>query len=269
MTEPDDSQMIYYKVIDRHVQQAPWLTMVHGFTHNHHYFSAQVAAFQKYFRLFLIDLRGHGQSAHLPGPYGIEEYTDDLVMALDSAGIGATHYWGTHTGSAVGLALALRAPERLLSLVLEGTFLPGFSMPRVEELLDRVRAITQSHGLEEALEDWFTNADWFEYIRNHPDQCRAEEHRRMVFKFKGSPLLSSLAPRPVIPFSESLHTIHQPTLLYNGEQDMQDFKRAAFHLARELPNARRVEIPNAGGFPGWEAPHAVNPVVREFLQDLM
>ena len=38
-------------------------------------------------------------------------------MAL---GVATTHFMGTHTGSAVGLILAARVPERLITLVLEG-----------------------------------------------------------------------------------------------------------------------------------------------------
>ena len=38
--------MIYYKTIDTNRNDAPWLTMVHGQTQNHTYFSSQVAEFQ-------------------------------------------------------------------------------------------------------------------------------------------------------------------------------------------------------------------------------
>ncbi|MCP4692371.1 MAG: alpha/beta fold hydrolase [Desulfobacterales bacterium] len=261
--------MIYYRVIDIYEQQAPWLTMVHGFTQNHRYFSAQVAEFQKNFRLFLIDLRGHGRSARLAGPYGIEEYADDLLDAFDEAGVRTTHYWGTHTGSAVGLAFALRHPERLLSLVLEGTFLAGFSMPRAMELLDRVRSIARTKGVDAALEDWFRRADWFDYIRNHPDRCRADAHRRMIFEFSGAPLINELPPRELSNVAGSLPAIHPPALIYNGVDDMPDFKKAASCLESHLPNVRRVKIPNSGAFPAWEAPESVNHIVGHFLQEML
>ena len=67
--------------------------------------------------MFLADLRGHGYSAEIEGPYVIEEYADDIIFALDEAGIARTHFWGTHTGAAIGLVLALRYPERISSLV--------------------------------------------------------------------------------------------------------------------------------------------------------
>jgi 3-oxoadipate enol-lactonase len=239
--------------------------MVHGFTHNYHYFSEQVSAFQKCFRIFLIDLRGHGKSAGVPGPYGIEEYADDIAAALNDIGIEKAHYWGTHTGAAIGLVLALRYPERFASLILEGTFLPGYPMPKVGELITRARSLAQSKGIDMALEDWFHHADWFAYIRDHPQVCRAEKHRAMLFEFGGMPWLSDLAPRQVTPVTEYLAHIHQPTLVYNGKNDLDDFKRAALQLEAGLPNVQREEISEAGGFPGWENPQAVNLLVGDFL----
>jgi len=256
---------IYHKVIDINERHNPWIVMVHGFTHNCSYFSAQVADFQKDFRILLTDLRGHGKSASAAGPYGIEEYADDILLALDEAGVEKAHFWGTHTGSAIGLVLALRQPARFASLVLEGTFLPGFPMPRVGDLINRARSIARSEGLEAALEDWFEHADWFEYIREHPEACRAKEHKTLLREFTGIPWLSNLTPHQVTPVSECLANIHQPVLVYNGKYDLDDFKRAARYLEAGLPRVQWEEIPDAGGFPGWENPQAVNLLVHGFL----
>ena len=258
-------KLIYHKVIDVADPNAPWLIMVHGFTHNCSYFSAQVPDFQKDFRILLTDLRGHGKSTHVMGPYGVEEYTDDILETLDEVGVENAHYWGTHTGSAVGLVLVLRHPERFTSLILEGTFLPAFPMPRVGELINRAKSIAKSKGVNVALEDWFNHADWFAYIRDHPQVCRAKKHRAMLSEFSGIPWLSELTPREVTSVSEMIGNINLPTLIYNGKYDLDDFKQAALYLEAGLPNAQREEIQNAGGFPGWENPQDVNLLVRSFI----
>jgi pimeloyl-ACP methyl ester carboxylesterase len=265
--ESVDRGVIYSQVIDDG-HNGPWLVMVHGFTHNSDYFEVHVSEFRKDFRILLTDLRGHGQSGYAEGPYGIEEYADDILSILDGAGVKEAHYWGTHTGSAVGLVMALRCPERFLSLVLEGTFLPGFSMPRTEELIVRARTIARSQGVEAALEDWFDHADWFSYIREHWQVCRAKEHRAMLAKFSGTPLLSERIPRQVEPVVERLKDIKRPVLVYNGEYDMKDFKQAALCLEGKLPNVQREEILEAGGFPAWENPQAVGALVSGFLNGL-
>ncbi len=265
MSKTKSEKMIYHEILDTTGSKKPWIIMVHGFTHTHQYFSAQVPAFRRDFRILLVDLRGHGRSANISGPYGVEEYADDIQKVLDDVGIEKAHYWGTHTGAAIGLVMALRYPERFVSLILEGTFLPGFPMPRVGELIDRARAIAQSKGLREAREDWFNHADWFAYIREHADECRSKEHQDMVNEFTGKPWLSDLTPKQVIPVAEYLSQIQQPALVYNGREDLEDFKQAAAKIKASMPNVQCEVIQNAGGFPAWENPAAVNLLVRSFL----
>jgi 3-oxoadipate enol-lactonase len=260
--------LLYARIIDTRKSDNPWIVMVHGFSHNHTYFDRQIKEFQKDHRLFAVDLRGHGQSSAIPGPYGVEEYADDILAALDAAGITRAIYWGTHTGSAIGLIIALRQPERFSHLILEGTFLPGFPMPKVGELLNRASGIARDKGLQAALDDWFEHAGWFDHINQFPEVCRAEEHRTMINQFEGAPWLTDLKPRAVTPTAENLAMIGQPVLIYNGMDDLDDFKNAAQYLADELPHGRRYVIPDAGGFPAWENPSVVNHLVGDFLAEV-
>lgn len=139
-------------------------------------------------------------------------------------------------------------------------------MPKVGELINRARSVAQLNGLEAALEDWFNHADWFAYIRDHPEACRAREHRDMILEFAGDPWLSDLTPRQVTPVSEQLAKIQLPVLIYNGRHDLADFKNAAQKLKTDLPYVQCREISEAGGFPGWENPQAVNLLVQDFIK---
>ncbi len=247
---------------------APWLVMVHGFSHNHDYFGQQVAAFQADFRLLLVDFRGHGRSSAVAGPFGIEEYADDVQSVLDAANIDTAIYWGTHTGTAIGLVLALRQPERLRALVLESAVLPGFAMPRVDELLARARTIAQAEGIAAARQDWFEHADWFDFIRAEPMECRADDHRQLVEAFQGEPWISPLTPRPVTPVVDCLDALTMPILLYNGVADLPDFHNVAAELESQMARVERHQIDRAGGFAGWEQPAAVNALVASYLQQI-
>jgi 3-oxoadipate enol-lactonase len=256
---------IHYEIINKAKKRAPWLVMVHGFSHNHKYFSAQIPEFEQYFRLCLIDLRGHGKSAHIPGPFGVEEYADDIFNVLDEAGINICYFWGTHTGAAIALIMALRHPKQFTRLVLEGTFLPGFPMPRVGELINRAQIIAKEQGVEAAREDWFNHADWFDGIRANPQACRATAHAVLVNEFNGLPWLSDLQARAVTPVANHLETLTMPVLLYNGENDLPDFRAAADFMAEKVPLVRQDIILQAGGFPAWEYPEIVNKLVLNFL----
>lgn len=260
-----DHMNIHYEQINKANTDAPWLIMVHGFTHNHKYFSAQIPVFEKHFRLCLIDLRGHGKSDHIPGPFGVEEYADDIFYVLYEAGINQCYFWGTHTGAAIALIMALRQPERFARLVLEGTFLPGFPMPRVGELINHARTVAKEKGIEAARKDWFNHADWLNVIRANPQTCRATEHEDLVSEFSGIPWTSDLQACPVTPAAEHLNELTMPVLLYNGENDLPDFRAAADFMVEKLPNRQQEIIPQAGGFPAWEYPQIVNDLVLNFL----
>lgn len=258
---------IYHKTIDTCERILPWMIMVHGFTHNSDYFSKQIEQFQDKYRLLLLDLRGHGQSSNVQGPYGVEEYADDIYAIIKDSGIERATYWGTHTGSAIGLVLAIRKHDLFNSLILEGTSLPGFDMPRLAELVSEAQRVARSEGVEVALDKWFNSSDWFAYMREHPGTCRLEEHKSMLFKFTGKPWISDSIQREITPVAQHLTKIELPVLVYNGAFDLTDFKKAASFIEDNLSNIRREEIENAGGFPAWENPEAVNSLVCDFLQD--
>ena len=243
----------------------PWLTLVHGFSQNRRYFEPALPHLIGKFRLLLIDLRGHGRSGELAGPYGIEEYADDLERVFAAEGVERTHYWATHTGTAVGLVLALRRPALFDRLVLEGTVLPGFAMPRTAELQARAAGIARSQGVPAALEDWLEHADWFSNMNEHPTATNAAGQRELVNEFAGAPWLSDLTPRPVTDVSSRLAEIDLPALLYNGERDLEEFKQGAEALEAGLAKAQRFEIAGAGGFPLWERPPGAIALAAPFL----
>ena len=247
-------------------ESAPWITMVHGASHDQRYFSSQVQAFQQDYRLLLIDLPGHGQSASSPGPYGFEEYAMSVLAAMDAAGVDETHYLASHTGAAVALILASHHGQRFQSLALESAPIPGVDLPSVTEALDRARATARSAGIEAARAEWFERGRWFEIIRKNPERCRADEHRAMISEFSGRPWLDTTPAQPVAPLLDRLDSIQCPVLIINGEHDVEDFLLAAGELERRLPRVQRVTVPGAGGFPMWEDPKQVNDHIRRHLQ---
>jgi len=246
--------------------EVPWLTLVHGASQDHRVFSAQIPVFEQHHRLLLVDLPGHGGSAALPGPYGFEEHALSVLAAMDAAGVGVTHYWGTHTGAAAGLLLASRHPERIASLVLEGAVIPGVALAAVAEALERARSSARNNGMETARSEWFERSEWFKVIRDNPVACRSEAHRAMIADFPGGPWMEAAAQRAVPSLVPDLPSIRQPVLLINGEHDLLDFVRVADTLEQTLPDVQRALIPQAGGFPLWEFPDRVNELVRRFLE---
>ena len=257
-----------FKTIRESGADRPWLVMVHGMSQDHRVFSAQVDAFKAHYPILLIDLPGHGLSADLPGPFGHLEMAAQVAGAMTAAGVDRCHYWATHTGTSLGLLLAVRQPERFHSLILEGTVLPGHVMPSVEGELQRARDTAQTKGMAAALRQWFADADWFAVMRQNPGPCRAAEHEAIISQFSGAPWLYQGASQPVAAIDRQIAALDLPVLFYNGEHDLADFIAAADRLHVLLPTARRAVIAAAGGFPAWEYPEAVNREVAAFLSGL-
>jgi pimeloyl-ACP methyl ester carboxylesterase len=70
----------------------------------------------------LIDCRGHGESGkpHHTEAYGGGKQVGDVLAVLDAAGIRRADLVGYSMGGLIALALAMRAPERVRSLVVIG-----------------------------------------------------------------------------------------------------------------------------------------------------
>lgn len=244
---------------------APWLTMVHGMTQDHRAFSSQVAAFKARYNILLVDLPGHGLAKDVDGPYGHMEMTAHVRSCMDQADIPPCHYWATHTGTAIGLLLAVSEPERFKSLILEGCVISGYDMPYVFKTLAKASETAKSDGIAAALKDIFYMAEWFDVMRADPKECRAEEHWQMLSDFSGKPWTYEGPAEPVSVSAEQLQALKLPILVYNGEHDLDEFVDGANRIERLVPNVERQVIPGGGGFPAWEYPGRVNPLVGEFL----
>jgi pimeloyl-ACP methyl ester carboxylesterase len=74
--------------------------------------------------LLAPDLRGRGQSAALPGPYGIAAHIDDLLAVLDQVGVQRAVLVGHSMGAYIVARLAAEHPDRVSALVLVDAGLP-------------------------------------------------------------------------------------------------------------------------------------------------
>lgn len=257
-----------FQIIDRAGRGAPWLVLVHGASQHSGLFSGQIDAFAPRFRLLLVDLPGHGRSTHVPGPYGPVEYAAAVDAAIERAGIEHCHFWGTHTGAGVGLLLAASNPARLRSLVLEGAVVPGEPMPYVARAIERAKLTARTRGVGAAVQEWYATTRWFDVVRRDPGACRAAEKQALLAEFEGGLWLDERVPAPTPDIRRALARLQVPTLLINGEHDLDEFIDTADRLEHLLPDVARATIAAAGGFPLWERPEAVNAVVLAFLDRL-
>ena len=82
------------------------------------YWQPNLAVLGADYRLLLYDHRGTGRSDRaLPENVAVDDLADDMLTLLDATGGDRTHVMGHAAGAVAGLALALRAPDRVGKLV--------------------------------------------------------------------------------------------------------------------------------------------------------
>ena len=86
------------------------------------FWAHQVKVLSEHFQVVLHDHRGVGRSGPAPLISGVGTLADDLLALMDAMGIERAHLVGHSTGGAIGQHIALRAPERLQSLVLSASW---------------------------------------------------------------------------------------------------------------------------------------------------
>jgi pimeloyl-ACP methyl ester carboxylesterase len=89
---------------------------VHGGLANSNYWGNQVRALMPYYRVIVMDSRGHGRSTRNAQPYGYELMASDVIGLMDYLKIPKAALVGWSDGAIIGLDIALHHPERLSTL---------------------------------------------------------------------------------------------------------------------------------------------------------
>lgn len=96
------------------------LIMLHGNGESCDYFEHQIPCFSKEYRVIALDTRGHGQSPRGEKPFTIKQFAEDLHDFMDEKGIEKAILLGFSDGGNIALTFALKYPERVEKMVVDG-----------------------------------------------------------------------------------------------------------------------------------------------------
>ena len=209
------------------------LLLLHGNGENKEYFAAQLEYFSGMYRTIAIDTRGHGASPRGNAPFTLEQFAYDIHDFMDEQGIDCAHMLGFSDGGNIALLFALRWPDRLRSLILNGANLFPLGMKP---------GIWLSVELEYL---WASTCSHF----NKGMAARAE-------------LLRLMARQPHIEPAQ-LDGLNVPTLVIAGTHDMIRDSHTRF-IYSSLPNAELAIIPG-DHFLAATSPEAFNNRVARFI----
>ena len=101
-------------------RQRETLFMYHGYIRNSLFWQAWVPLITDQYQSLRMDARGCGETSQPPEGYvyTFEQLADDAIALFDHLHMDKVHWVGESSGGIVGLAVALKYPERLHSLTL-------------------------------------------------------------------------------------------------------------------------------------------------------
>lgn len=221
---------------------------------------------QKY-RVVAMDLMGFGDSDKPPRLYSLADYARTVIALFDELGIEQAYVLGNHTGAFVSGEVAVAYPDRVKKLILCNV--AGFGKAGQEDLMRRFQEgfVIQADG-SHLMERWHARD---RYIGS------AELNHRWVLddlKCFGYPLYAVWAVgHYCIDAAERFKSIHQPTLIIWGIDDMEEFERLGlalvkdrFFLSQAIPHAEVAEFPNGTICMMNQIPNEVSDVVMKFLE---
>ncbi len=241
----------------------PPLVLIHGVGGALDSWDFVVGQLRAHYRLIRYDLRGHGASAKLRGPYTLQDFVDDHVALLDHLGLDAPDVAGFSLGGLIAQGLALAHPYRVGRLALISAI--GGRMPE-ESAKARARADTLATGgasqhLDAAVDRWFTAA----FQAAHPEIIA----KRKIASLQNDPHCYAAAYRVLADYDliDDLHRISHPALLMTGELDTGSTPRMSMSMAERMPRAQFKLLPGLKHSVLLEAPALVAGHLHDFFKD--
>ena len=215
-------------------QGAP-LILLHGNSENCDYFAGQITAFARHFHVYALDTRGHGRTPRGTAPFTIRQFADDLLAFMDAHGIARAHILGFSDGGNIAMIFAMKHPERVDRLILDGANLDTKGVKR---------------SIQFQIELGYRFAKMF---------AKSSESAR-----KNTEMLGLMVNDPNVR-PEELSQIHARTLVIAGTKDMIKEEHTRL-IADRIPDSRLVFI-EGDHFIANKCPEAFNRAVLDFLID--
>ncbi len=240
------------------------LVFVHGFPLNRQMWQPQVEGLSGIARVIAPDLRGHGDSQAVPGPYAMSLFASDLNALLDALGVTEKIVLcGLSMGGYAAFAFYRQYAHRLAGLVLTATRAAADS-PEGRTGRDQTAVMVREKGVDALVEGMLPRLLAPRTLQTRPDLV--EQARAIMRRTSLEGVLGDLAALKERPDSTALmEKIDLPTLLLPGANDQIVPLHEAQAMHAGIRGSRLVVIPDAGHLPNLENPGAFNQAVQEFL----
>lgn len=216
--------------------------LLHGGLGNSDYWGNQIPALAANHEVIVIDTRGHGRSTRDATPYSYGLFAADALAVLDYLKIDKVALVGWSDGGITGLDIAINHPERLTKLWAFGA---NYNVSGVKPNVDKDPVFGKY--IEKAGKD-------YETISPTPKDYEAFVNALVSLWY------SQPDYKP-----EQLARITTPTVIADGEYDEGIKREHTEELAKLIPGAKLLILPDTSHFAHWQNPELYNKELLAFI----
>jgi len=220
------------------------VVLLHGGLANSDYWGNQVRALAAAHRVIFMDSRGHGRSTRDAQPYGYDLMADDVVGLLDVLKVPRADLVGWSDGGIIALDMAMRHPDRVGKIF-------AFA------------ANTVTSGVQDDVEKNPTFAAFIERAGKEYAKLSATPKEYDAFVDQISHMWFS---QPNWTDAE-LASIKAPVVIVDGDHDEAIKRDHTEYIARTIPGAGLLILPNVSHFAFLQDPGFFNAAILHFLGD--
>ena len=257
---------IYYEV---HGQGQPFLFFSETACSGEIWKLYQVPEFSKDHMVIIHDYRGTGRSSKPSVDYTTGMFCDDAVAILDHLKVKDAIVLGHSMGGRVAQLMALDYPERVKKLILAstGASFPGGAGLPLAMCKEMIEWGYQKYVREHTIQVGFTD----EFVKSQPERLAAFFRQRLENLCPVEFYLRHVLSRQGHDTSGRLKDIRMPALVIVGEHEgdpnvVMTHRMSSDILAKGIPNARFVMLPQQKHNYFASDPETVHKVIREFLK---
>lgn len=241
--------------------------MIHGFPFSSAIWQLQREDLVNFARMIAPDLRGHGQSDAIEGPYTMQLLANDCMDLMGHLGV-ATPFvvGGLSMGGYITFEAYRNYKDLIGGLVLTSTRAGADSEDGKANRNNAIESIKRD-GVEPFVEGMLPKLFSPYTLENNDDMV--EFVREVMLETSVEGLIGALEAMRDRPDSTPLLSqIEVPTLVIHGADDKIIPVSEARAMADAIPNGRLLIIENAGHLPNLEQPDTYNDALIDFLEEV-
>lgn len=249
---------------------APTLVLLHGYTGHSRYWDFFAQAMTDRYRVLVLDQRGHGETQWAArDAYGNEEMEADLKAFVGALGLQKFSLVGLSMGGIVSIRYASTQPAELDRLVIVdiGPEIMATGLTRIMSGAQSGDVFESREAAYEAARIANPNAPGLQLRHRVWHGMMRTQDGRWTYRYDRA-LRDPSNPRPRGSVEDNwrmVSRIQAPTLIVRGgESDILSVE-CAQRMVSDMPNARLVEVREAGHSVPLERPDSFLESVRGFL----